>query len=62
MQTLQLSIAYLAIATSIHIIIVLLAGRAHGWLSTGPYTLLARRAFAVMLAAIALWFFVGTFG
>jgi threonine/homoserine/homoserine lactone efflux protein len=61
MQTLQLSIAYLAIATSIHIIIVLLAGRAHGWLSTGPYTILARRAFAVMLAAIALWFFIGTF-
>ncbi len=62
MQTLQLSIAYLAIATSIHIIIVLLAGRAHGWLSTGPYARLVRRGFAVMLAAIALWFFVGTFG
>ncbi len=61
MQTVQLSIAYVAIATLIHIIIVLLAGRAHGWLSSGPYAGLVRRGFAVMLAAIALWFFVGTF-
>ncbi|MEJ6595548.1 LysE family translocator [Parasphingorhabdus sp.] len=61
MQTLQLSIAYLAIATSIHIIIILLAGRAHGWLSTGPFARMVRRGFALMLAAIALWFFVDTF-
>ncbi|AMO71949.1 LysE family translocator [Sphingorhabdus sp. M41] len=61
MQTAQLSIAYVAIATTIHVIIVLLAGRAHGWLITGPYTRLVRHGFAMMLAAIALWFFVGTF-
>jgi len=61
MQTAQLSIAYVAIATSIHITIVLLAGRAHGWLTTGPYAQLVRRGFAVMLAAIAIWFFVDTF-
>lgn len=61
MQTVQLSAAYVAIATLIHIIIVLLAGRAHGWLSFGPYARLARRGFAVMLAAIALWFFISTF-
>ena len=61
MQTAQLSIAYVAIATLIHVIIVLLAGRAHHWLSTGPYARLVRRGFAVMLAAIALWFFVNTF-
>ena len=61
MQTLQLSVFYVAIATLIHIIIVLLAGRAHGWLSSGPYARLARRGFAVMLAAIAVWFFAGTF-
>lgn len=61
MQTAQLSIAYVAIATSIHITIVLLAGRAHVWLTTGPYAQLARRGFAVMLAAIAIWFFVDTF-
>lgn len=61
MQTVQLSVVYVAIATLIHIIIVLLAGRAHGWLSSGPYARLARRGFAVMLAVIALWFFVSTF-
>ena len=61
MQTAQLSIAYVAIATMIHIIIVLLAGRAHHWLSTGPYARLVRRGFAIMLASIALWFFVDTF-
>lgn len=61
MQTAQLSIAYVAIATSIHITIVLLAGRAHVWLTTGPYAQLVRRGFAVMLAAIAIWFFVDTF-
>ena len=60
-QTAQLSIAYVAIATSIHITIVLLAGRAHVWLTTGPYAQLVRRGFAVMLAAIAIWFFVDTF-
>tara|TARA_R110001606_G_scaffold31158_10_gene95426 strand:+ start:1264 stop:1884 length:621 start_codon:yes stop_codon:yes gene_type:complete len=60
MQTAQLSIAYVAIATMIHIVIALLAGRAHGWLSTGPYARLVRRGFAIMLAAIALWFFFDT--
>ena len=61
MQTLQLSIAYLLIATLIHILIVLLAGRAHGWLSAGPHARLVRRGFAIMLAVIALWFFADTF-
>ncbi len=61
MQTAQLSIAYVAIATLIHVVIVLLAGRAHGWISTGPYAQLVRRFFALMLAGIAIWFFVDTF-
>lgn len=60
-QTLQLSIAYVVVATMIHIAIVILAGRAHGWLTTGPYARLVRRGFAVMLAAIALWFLVDSF-
>ena len=62
MQTLQLSAAYVAIATAIHLIIVLFAGQAHGWLTSSPYAVVVRKAFAVMLALIALWFFVGTFG
>lgn len=61
MQTAQLSIAYVAIATLIHVTIVLLAGRAHGWLTGGSYAGLVRRGFAVMLAGIAIWFFIDTF-
>ncbi|ASK87398.1 LysE family translocator [Sphingorhabdus sp. SMR4y] len=61
LQTAQLSIAYVTIATLIHLGIVTLAGRAHGWLSSGPYAGLIRRGFAIFLAAIALWFFVDTF-
>ena len=62
MQTLQLSAAYVAIATTIHLIIVVFAGKAHGWLTSSPYAALVRKAFAVMLALIALWFFVETLG
>lgn len=60
LQTVQLSIAYVAIATLIHVIIVLLAGRAHGWLSSGPYAQIVRRGFALMLLVIAFWFFAGS--
>ena len=61
-QTAQLSVVYVIIATLIHVSIVVLAGRAHDWLSTGPYARLVRQGFAVMLAAIALWFFIDTVG
>ena len=60
-QTLQLSAAYVGVATLIHIVIVLLAGRAHDWLMNSSFAPLVRRGFALMLAAIALWFFVSTF-
>ncbi|WP_417622159.1 LysE family translocator [Parasphingorhabdus sp.] len=60
-QTMQLSAAYVGIATLIHVVIVLFAGQAHGWLLNSPYAGRVRQGFAVMLAVIALWFFVGTF-
>lgn len=60
-QTIQLSIAYVAAATAIHAAIVLLAGRAHRWLATDAYAQKTRRLFALMLAGIAIWFFVDTF-
>ncbi|MEO9601073.1 LysE family translocator [Parasphingorhabdus sp.] len=59
-QTLQLSATYVAIATMVHLLIVLFAGWAHGWLTSSPYARYVRRGFAVMLALIAIWFFMET--
>ena len=61
LQTIQLSVAYVAVATVIHATIVVLAGRAHRWLATDAYAQTARRVFAILLAGIAIWFFVDTF-
>jgi threonine/homoserine/homoserine lactone efflux protein len=59
-QTFLLSASYVAIATIIHLIIVGLAGQAHGWLSVGGRRHIIRRIFAGLLAAIAVWFLIGT--
>jgi threonine/homoserine/homoserine lactone efflux protein len=59
-QTFLLSASYVTIATVIHIAIILLAGAAHGWLSSGQRQRNVRRLFAVLLAVIALWFLVST--
>lgn len=59
-QTLALSASYVAIATLIHIAIVLLAAQAHDWLVTGGRQRRVRQAFAVMLAGIAIWFLITT--
>lgn len=59
-QTLALSISYVAIATVIHVSIVLLAAKAHNGLAGGPRQRIVRRCFAVLLAAIAIWFLVST--
>jgi threonine/homoserine/homoserine lactone efflux protein len=59
-QTLTLSASYVAIATAVHIAIVLLAGQAHDWLSSGSRQRMVRRSFAIMLAAIAIWFVIST--
>jgi threonine/homoserine/homoserine lactone efflux protein len=57
-QTLALSASYVAVATMVHLVIVLLAGQAHEWLSGGTRQRTLRRWFAVSLAAIAIWFLV----
>jgi threonine/homoserine/homoserine lactone efflux protein len=59
-QTLLLTLLYVALATAIHLILVGLAGTAQRWLSDPARQAIARRGFAVMLAAVALWFLVTT--
>lgn len=59
-QTFLLSASYVAIATMVHVAIVLLAGAAHGWLSSGQRQRNVKRVFAVLLTVIALWFLIST--
>ena len=59
-QTLLLSGIFVAIATTIHLVIVLLASRLHGMLTDPARRKVLRRIFAVALAAIAVWFAVST--
>lgn len=59
-QTFLLSASYVAIATVVHLVIILLAGAAHGWLSSGQRQRNVRRVFAALLAMIALWFLLST--
>jgi threonine/homoserine/homoserine lactone efflux protein len=55
-QTLILSCAYVAIATAIHVAIVLFSAPAHGWLMDEGRVGRARKPFAILLGGIALWF------
>jgi threonine/homoserine/homoserine lactone efflux protein len=59
-QTALLSASYVAIATAIHLIIVVFAGQAHGWISVGNRSHIIRRIFAGLLVAIAIWFMATT--
>ena len=59
-QTGLLSASYVAIATFVHLVIVALAAKAHGWISTGNRARVVRRVFAVLLAGIAIWFLISS--
>ena len=59
-QTLLLSAIFVAIATAIHLAVVLLASRLHGVLTVPERRRTMRKVFAVMLAAIAIWFAFST--
>jgi threonine/homoserine/homoserine lactone efflux protein len=59
-QTVLLSSSYVGIATAIHLLIVLLAGTAHNWLLQGRRKKITQRIFALMIAAIAIWFLITT--
>jgi threonine/homoserine/homoserine lactone efflux protein len=59
-QSFAMSASYVAIATVIHVAIVLVAGQAHDWLSSGARQQRVRRIFAALLAAVAVWFLVSS--
>lgn len=59
-QTALLSASYVAIATTVHLVIVALASQAHGWMTVGNRRHKVRRIFAVLLAIVAIWFLVTT--
>jgi threonine/homoserine/homoserine lactone efflux protein len=58
-QTSILTACYLCIATLVHAALVLMAGQAHDWAGKGSRKIVIRRIFAVLLASIAIWFFMG---
>lgn len=59
-QTLQLSVIYVAIATLIHTTIVALAGSLQSTIVTAGNRSGIRRAFALILVGIAIWFALST--
>ncbi len=59
-QTFALSASYVAIATVIHVAIVLMTGQAHDWFSSGARQQRVRRILAVLLAWVAVWFVVNS--
>lgn len=59
-QTVLLSILYVAIATIVHMSIVMLAGTAQPLLANQRYGILFRRVMAVVLVGIAIWFSVAS--
>jgi threonine/homoserine/homoserine lactone efflux protein len=58
-QTLTLTAIYVAIATAIHIVIVMLAGALRPYID-GKYERIARRTMAVLLVMVAVWFAMST--
>lgn len=59
-QAVTLSAVYVAIATAVHVIIVLLAGAARPWLEDERRSMLVRRALSVLLVGIAVWLLIAT--
>jgi threonine/homoserine/homoserine lactone efflux protein len=55
-QAVALTTMYVAVATTVHVAIVLLAGRLEPFLNDPRRELIARRLFSGLLAMIAIWF------
>jgi threonine/homoserine/homoserine lactone efflux protein len=55
-QSLLLTIIYVAIATAVHLVIVMLAGLSQQWLQTSGREHRLRQVFALFLVGIAIWF------
>jgi threonine/homoserine/homoserine lactone efflux protein len=60
LQTLLLSVVYVAIATSIHSAIVALAGTLQATVATASRRRTIRRGLALVLVGIAIWFALTT--
>jgi len=61
-QNLRLVVVYVVVATFVHASIVAFAGGLRPYLVQGRREQLVRRTLAVMLAAVAVWFFARTGG
>lgn len=59
-QTIILTAVYVSVATAIHVAIVVLAGSAQALLNNPAREQFIRRLLALLLAAVAVWFFVKT--
>ena len=59
-QAVSLSLVYVAIATMVHSIVVLLADAARPWLEDERRSMIVRRALSLLLVGIAVWLFVTT--
>jgi threonine/homoserine/homoserine lactone efflux protein len=59
-QMLTLTAIYVGVATAVHLLIVLLAGQLQTAIATPERIQRLGRLFAIMLAAIAIWFAFGT--
>jgi threonine/homoserine/homoserine lactone efflux protein len=59
-QMALLSASYVAVATAVHLIIVVFAGQTHSWIMVGDRRHIISRIFAGLLAAIAIWFLIST--
>jgi threonine/homoserine/homoserine lactone efflux protein len=57
-ETLSLVAVYVAVATAVHAGIVLFAGALRPYLVEGPHEKAVRRALALSLVGVALWFFL----
>lgn len=59
-QTLLLSATYVAVATSVHLILALLSARSQNWFGRNGHEALFRRICALLIAGVALWFLLST--
>jgi threonine/homoserine/homoserine lactone efflux protein len=59
-QTLTLSIAYVLVATFVHLGLALFAAHAHRWFEEGSRARIVRRVCALSIAGVAMWFLANT--
>ena len=59
-QIVVLSAIYVAVATTIHAGIAVLAGSAAYWLQSSSHAMIIRRVLSLAIAAAAIWFFIST--